>query len=422
MRCLPSPASTLSESAACSSSHEVSILPGSCPAGTPFPRVELSFGSPLSTTGSPSSDAAAADSKCSSTSRSKDLEFAPPSQQKVRPMPCQPVFTDADIVSKPLFKKQEVVEVPLIEIISSPVAKIKTESEESEQSCGTSFDAPYLRLPPMTEPPLRGLAPTNPKKRTVSSTSSDSGLGSLNSNPSDFVDDFIDNLSSDSESENDEDATDDITKESDVINNDIKKDSDVDDDTNCDSDTTLCEGSSVTNSLCSSFSVECSIDSDEEDKNSETEAISSQEDSGFNSLSDDEEEDIGELIKRTSIKRPAVQPKMWFIPVSGKKDVEVDGTAPTPETSRLKISDTKQSESSSEDGPLVTDGYVNPFSKKHSDSVSLKSAPSVLGLMICDTKVTRTEERHPEPLQDMFLFDTPSPDDVIRNRQRHVVS
>ena len=129
------------------------------------------------------------------------------------------------------------------------------------------------------------------------------------------------------------------------------------------------------------------------------------EDSGFSSLSDDEES-IEDLIKLSSFKRLLAQTKMWFASEQSPVATEPPPSEPQP-PSRI---------------PGVVSGYVNPFSKKLSASVSLKAVPSVLGQMICNTKhVTVFPDKQPESHPDVFKFDTPSPDDVIKDRQRNLL-
>ena len=291
----------------------------------------------------------------STSSRVESPEFAPPSLQKVRPMPCQPVFTDTDIVSTTSFKKES-GGVSQLDVYRIPVIKVETqetdEPKESKQNNGSLCGS----TPERTS--LFNLAPS-PKERTTSLGSSiDSGIESLKSEPLEFVDDFIGNLSSDSD-------------EDDVIEDGI--------------------GDVMTKPT---------------------------NDSGFNSLSDDDE-NIDDLIKQSSHKRP-VQTKMWFT-IPGSKKCGTD------ESKRYGTElQSKELESSevSEELRTKTDvksGYFNPFTKKLSMSVNFITSPSVLGHLICENKQIIAADRWPDTSPDMFMFDTLSPDDLIKSRQRNLM-
>ena len=136
-----------------------------------------------------------------------------------------------------------------------------------------------------------------------------------------------------------------------------------------------------------------------------------QHDSGIGSLSDNEE-DIDDLIKSRpsvrSVKPALINPDKW------SSHSEQPETAPAKKEIIPPQQQTFQ----------MREGYVNPFSNRSSaSSVLLKPGPSVVGRLICEVRpVTLDVIRNPDVDPERFLFNTPSPDDVVRIRQSGKVS
>lgn len=97
-------------------------------------------------------------------------------------------------------------------------------------------------------------------------------------------------------------------------------------------------------------------------------------------------------------KRPDSKPVMWF------------------EKQMTEAAVVKQS---------FSEGYKNPFkaTKDENPSVPITLSPSTLGKLICDNKTVPLPVLSIRDLfPNTFLFNTPSPDDIVRGRQKHVGS
>ncbi|KAL5270886.1 hypothetical protein ACHWQZ_G001523 [Mnemiopsis leidyi] len=350
------------------------------------------------------------------SSSSKD-SFAP--KPNYRPMPCQPIFSD-DII-----------------IDDSPEVAVADKSELPLTTPDSQSNLPDSKVPEISVVPAGPaspevckvgscddlkLLPSNPERKLRSgsdSSTSDYGASSLDSGYDskcgDFLDDFLNNMSDLSDSESESEDSDDIasagvhqsTKNATTATNfsagsTYKKD--------CDSESdTVVDGRLSSSSPPTSECGNSSTDSDMEEV--EPDAKFGTPDSGIGSLSDNEDE-IDDLIRnRHSVKPVPIRPHSWSTGPSKSEKPEVVSSKNEESADSVKQTFT------------IREGYFNPFSKLEIKfSVGLKKAPSVIGKLICDTRTSLKPVRNPDSNPDRFLFDSPSPDDVVRIRQSGIVT
>ena len=331
-------------------------------------------------------------------------------------MPCQPIFSDDIIIDGSPKSPEAVVDNKSELSLTTPHSQNKLPEisvipagPDSSDICNVGGSCNSLKL-----------LPSDPEKKLRSgsdSSSSDYGASSLDSGYDskcgDFLDDFLDNMSDVSDSESESEETDDIhstgvhqspesaARATNVLTS-AQKDCDSESDTVVDG--RLSSASPPTSEYGSSSS-----DSDVEEIEPEEEFGSP--DSGVGSLSDNEEE-IDDLIRnRHSVKPVPTRPQSWSTGPS--KSVKPEAATSKSKESAVSVEQTFQ----------IREGYINPFSKQKTESsIGLKDAPSVIGKMICDTRTSDVKPaRNPEYNPERFMFDSPSPDDVVRIRQSGIV-
>ena len=345
------------------------------------------------------------------TQSSSVSSFAP--NPNYKPMPCQPIFTDDVIISPPsrskvvVDNKSEITQSESKRHSNLPEQKVPEISvipagPASPSVCDMVDSCDALKLLP--EPADKSRIGSDSGSVDSVSSSLDSGY---DSKCGDFLDDFLHDMSDDSESESESEDTDEMVSGNSAFSAVPNKDL-----IESDSDTVI-DGPPSSNGSTSLSTIDPESSSSESDIDEvEPDALlDRQHDSGIGSLSDNEE-DIDDLIKSRpsvrSVKPALINPDKWSShsvqPVTDPAKKEI--IPPQQQTFQMR------------------EGYVNPFSNRSSaSSVLLKPAPSVLGRLICEVRpVTLDVIRNPDVDPERFLFNTPSPDDVVRIRQSGKVS
>ena len=333
-------------------------------------------------------------------------------------MPCQPIFSD-DIIIDGSPKSPEAVvdnksELSLTTSHSQnklPEISVIPAGSDSPDVCNVGGSCNSLKLLP-SDPEKKLRSGSDSSSSDYCASSLDSGF---DSKCGDFLDDFLDNMSDVSDSDSESEETDNIhfegvhqssesaARATNVLTSAQKY---------CDSESdaaTVVDGRLSSASPPTSEYGSSSSDSDIEEIELEEEFGSP--DSGVGSLNDNEEE-IEDLIRnRHSVKPVPTRPQSWSKGPS--KSVIPEVTTSQSEKSAVSVEQTFQ----------IREGYINPFSKQKTESsIGLKDAPSVIGKMICDTRTSDVKPaRNPESNPERFMFDSPSPDDVVRIRQSGIV-